>query len=139
MVPGERPQRVSQKFARPPGSHEVPSWLRDAAEAGDTARVRLRLRATVKGTDQHVKRVRRGMHAHAYAVQCMYALHLAAADSDAQTSQLALLLWLEEMQQELDVRMYDIEGASMEATRDGRLLRLLVRTGGGQPQQGRVR
>lgn len=35
------------------------------------------------------------------------------------------------MQQERDVRMYDIEGATMEATRDGRLLRLLVRTDGG--------
>uniref|UniRef100_A0A383WFR0 RNA helicase n=1 Tax=Tetradesmus obliquus TaxID=3088 RepID=A0A383WFR0_TETOB len=95
--PGEKERRTKAAWQKPPRDHKVPARLRQLVADGNAEQLQQELEQFRGRTD--------------------VASHL---------SKLHLLLHLEELQQESDVRAYDIEAAMLTPGGNGRLLALKV-------------
>ncbi|PNH10015.1 putative helicase [Tetrabaena socialis] len=106
VVPGEAPtgsesrsssSSNSRRLIRPIAQHPVPAYLRQLVERQDRAAVERQLGRPAGKALSSV---------HKYA------------------KRLKLLLWLEELQQEIDIRQYDMRGQTMDPTKGGSSNRL---------------
>ncbi|PNH11314.1 putative helicase [Tetrabaena socialis] len=109
VVPGEAPagdeggnSSKPKKLERPIGQHRVPAYLRQLVERQDWAAVERQLGGPAGEADS----VRE------YA------------------ERLKVLLWLEELQHEIDIRQYDMPGQTMDSTKGGSSIRLWLQVPG---------
>ncbi|KAG2433768.1 hypothetical protein HXX76_008129 [Chlamydomonas incerta] len=145
IVPGEAPAGADEhgarsgaaaagrppRLERPIGHHPVPGEVRSLVERCQWAELERRL-CKAAGGEEAVAEAAAEAAAAAAGGRCVEAAAKAAALASRMSSvrsyaeRLKLLMWLEELQHEVDVRTYDMKGAQLRETSGKRLLALQV-------------